>query len=440
MKRILFTFSLTLLVGYTTAQETLSLSQCLQMGIERNLNLKTYEGNVLKGKHNISENRSRLLPQINIGAGLNDNFTPPVSVTDGSAYGKPYNVTKTLQYNSSASIQLQMPLYSQTALTALSISKTLDQLNTLSYTKAKEDLIVQISKMYYLAQNTEEQISIIKDNIKRLEELRDITQAFHDNDMALSVDVKRVNVNLENLSVQYDNAKAMLIQQYNMLKYVIDYPADKDIAVEKADIEKTDMANLNGLDENLSELQLLRQQQTLAEQQKKLAKSGYMPTLALVGNWTYTAYTDKFKNWFHSGESNHWYKSNGIGLTLRIPIFDSFEKRSKVRKAQIDVDNAKLSYENALKGMQTQYINAVNDLANNQRNFSKQRDNYLLAEDVYKVTSDRYREGIASMTEVLQDEMNMSSAQNNYLTAHFNYQVSNLTLLKLTGQLDKLTK
>ena len=106
----------------------------------------------------------------------------------------------------------------------------------------------------------------------------------------------------------------------------------------------------------------------------------------------------------------------------------------------MDIDNARLSYENALKGMQTQYANAVNDLANNQRNFSKQRDNYLLAEDVYKVTSDRYREGIASMTEVLQDEMSMSDAQNNYLTAHFNYQVSNLTLLKLTGQLEKLMK
>ena len=64
-----------------------------------------------------------------------------------------------------------MPLYSQTALTALNISKTLDQLNSLSYNKAKEDLIVQISKMYYLAQNTEEQIGIIKDNIKRPEQL-----------------------------------------------------------------------------------------------------------------------------------------------------------------------------------------------------------------------------------------------------------------------------
>ena len=440
MKKTLFTFASILLAAQAMAQETLSLAQCLQMGIERNLNLKTYEGNVLKGKHNISENRSRLLPQINIGAALNDNFTPPVSVTDGRAYGKPYNVTKTLQYSSSASLQLQMPLYSQTALTALEMSKTLDLLNSLSYEKAREDLIVQISKMYYLAQNTEEQIGIIKDNIKRLEELRDITQAFHDNDMALSVDVKRVNVNLENLSVQYDNAKAMLTQQYNMMKYVIDYPAEKDITVEKGDIEEVNLAALSGLNENLYELQLLRTQQTLAEQQKKLAKSGYLPTLALTGNWTYMAYTDKFKNWFHSGESNHWYKSNGIGLSLRIPIFDGLEKRSKIRKAQVDIDNAKLSYENALKGMQTQYANAVNDLANNQRNFSKQRDNYLLAEDIYKVTSDRYREGIASMTEVLQDEMSMSDAQNNYLTAHFNYQVANLTLLKLTGQLERLTK
>ena len=48
---------------------------------------------------------------------------------------------------------------------------------------------------------------------------------------------------------------------------------------------------------------------------------------------------------------------------------------------------------------------------NSQRNFKKQKDNYLLAEDVYTVTMDRYREGIASMTEVLQDEMRMSEAQ-----------------------------
>ena len=422
------------------AQEKLTLGQCLNIGIENNLSLKIAKGEIVKGKHNISENRSRLLPQINFSASLNDNFDPPVSVTDGTAYGKTYNVTKTLQYNSSAALALQMPLYSQTALTAISIAKTLDQLNQLSYEKAREDLMVQISKIYYLIQNTTEQISIVNDNIRRFKELRDITQAFYDNGMALEIDLKRINVKIETMDVQLANAKAMLSEQYNMLKYVMDYPAEKDIVVEEKVVDKVDDAQLTGLNTNLYELQLLQKKLDMAELQKKMAKDGYLPTLALSANWAYTAYTDKFKNWFHSGESNHWYRSNGIGLQLRVPVFDGFEKRSKIRKAQVDIDNAKLSYENALKSMQTQYANAINDLANNQRNYVKQRDNYRLAEGIYGVTVDRYREGIVSMVEVLQDEMSMSDAQNDYLTAHYNYQVSNLAVLKLTGKLDELFK
>ena len=438
MKKLLFTFSLLLTVSSASAQRVMSLKECLTIGIEKNLSLKSSRNEVAKGKHNISENRARLLPQINFAAGFNDNFTPPVSVTDGTAYGKLYNVTKTLQYNSSASLQLQMPLYSQTALTAVEIAKTLDNLNQLSYEKAREDIIMQIAKLYYLIQNTTEQITIISDNLKRFEELRNFTQAFYDNQMALAVDLKRINVRIESTDVSLANAKAMLREQYNMLKYAMDYPADDDIVVEVKKVDDINMAVQSGLNVNLYELQLMRTQEKLTEQQVKLAKDAYLPTVALTGNFTFTAYTDKFKNWFHSGESNHWYDSNGLGITLRVPVFDGFEKRSKIRKAKIDADNARIAYENTLKNLQTQYSNAVNDLMNNERNYRKQRDNYRLAEDIYKVTMDRYREGVTSMVEVLQDEMSMSEAQNNYLTAHYNYEVSNLAVLKLTGTLGSL--
>lgn len=416
------------------------MEQCLKTGIENNLSLETKRNDILKGKHTLSENRAKLLPQINAIASFNDNFNPPVSVTDGSAYGNPYNVTHTLQYNASAGLQLQMPLYNQTIYTALSIAETMDKINGLSYEKAREDLMMQIAQMYYLGQSTSEQIAIVKENIRRLEELRDITTAFFDNGMAMEVDVKRVNINLENLQVQYDNAVSMLTQQLNLLKYVMDYPAEKEIALTPVDTEHITPVALSGLSENLSELQLLRQQGTLAEKQQKMISQGYLPSLSLTGNFMYSAFTDKAKNWFHSGPSNHWYNSSGIGLTLRIPVFDGFDKRSKLRKARIDTENVRLTYENTRKNLQTQYLNATNELMNSQRNFTKQKDNYLLAEDVYEVTSDRYREGIASMTEVLQDEMRMSEAQNNYVTAHYNYRMTNLSLLKLTGNLETLLK
>lgn len=420
------------------AQRTLTLEECLRIGIENNLSLAGSRNELRKAKHLLSENRAKLLPQINAVAGFNDNFNPPVSVTDGSAYGNPYNVTKTLQYNASAGLQLQMPLYNQTVYTAIDIARTMNELNRLSYEKAREDLMLQISKMYYLGQNTVEQLALIQENRVRLQELRDITQAFFDNGMAMEVDVKRVNINLENLQVQYDNAKSMLVQQLNLLKYVMDYPAEEEIALTPVNPEQVESVSLTGLRSDLYELQLLESQEKLAGQQKDLIRQGYLPSLSLTGSWMYSAYTDKARHWFHSGPSNHWYPSSGLGLTLRVPIFDGLDKRARIRKARIDEENARLNYENMRKNMETQYLNATNDLMNNQRNFQKQKDNYLLAEEVYQVTTDRYREGIASMTEVLQDEMRMSEAQNNYLSAHYNYQVANLTLLKLTGQLDRL--
>lgn len=420
------------------AQRTLTLEECLRIGIENNLSLAGSRNELRKAKHLLSENRAKLLPQVSAVAGFNDNFNPPVSVTDGSAYGNPYNVTKTLQYNASAGLQLQMPLYNQTVYTAIDIARTMNELNRLSYEKAREDLILQISKMYYLGQNTVEQLTLIQENRVRLQELRDITQAFFDNGMAMEVDVKRVNINLENLQVQYDNAKSMLVQQLNLLKYVMDYPAEEEIALTPVNPEQVESVALTGLRSDLYELQLLESQEKLAGQQKDLIRQGYLPSLSLTGSWMYSAYTDKARHWFHSGPSNHWYPSSGLGLTLRVPIFDGLDKRARILKARIDEENARLNYENMRKNMETQYLNATNDLMNNQRNFQKQKDNYLLAEEVYQVTTDRYREGIASMTEVLQDEMRMSEAQNNYLSAHYNYQVANLTLLKLTGQLDRL--
>lgn len=441
MRRLLFIFAFfcSSVIG-GSAQETLSLEDCLRLGIENNLSLESKRKEVQKSKYGISENRTKLLPQINGIAGFNDNIDPPVSVTDGSSYGVPYNITRTLQFSANTGIELQMPLYNQTIYTTISLAKTVNELKRLSCEKAREDLILQISKMYYLGQVTAEQITLIKENITRLEELRDITQAFFDNGMSMEVDLKRVNINLENLKVQYDNAQAMMMQQLNMLKYIMDYPAEKKIALMPVDPDSITTANLTGLSENLYEFQLLNSQLQLAEQQKKIISNGYIPSLSLTGSWRFAAYTDKAYHWFHSGPSNHWFRSYGVGLTLRVPIFDGLDKKFKTQKAKVDIQIMKLTQENTRKNFQTQYLNATNDLMNNQRNFKKQKDNYLLAEDVYAVTTDRYREGITSMTEVLQDEMRMSEAQNNYISAHYNYRVANLLMLKLTGQIETLLK
>ena len=65
MKRLLFTIAAACALVPSTAQETLTLGRCISMGIENNLQLKTARNEAAKGRHTVTENRAKLLPQIN---------------------------------------------------------------------------------------------------------------------------------------------------------------------------------------------------------------------------------------------------------------------------------------------------------------------------------------------------------------------------------------
>lgn len=428
--------------------DTLTLKRCIELGIENNLSLKNAQENIRISQISKTENRNKLIPVIQGFANFSYNIEPATSVSDGSGISAmlgmdiPYMVNKGLDFQTTAGFQLAMPLYNQTLYTSIKLADKMNEISMATYEKAKEDLTVEISKLYFLAQVTNQQIVLTESNISRLEELRNITQAFHDNDMALEVDVQRVSINLENLRTQLTNAKAMYEQQINMLRYMLDLSPDTSILISTLDTTLNPQSNylIGGLSENLYELQLLRLQKDALQKQKQMVNQGYLPSLSLVGGTSWMAYTDKFKNYFHTHPSNKWYNYTFVGLQLNVPIFDGLAKKNKVSKIKIQQNQLQNTLEDTELKLQTQYQNLLSDWYSNVRNAERQQENYRLAENVYSVTSEQYKEGVASMSDLLQDEMRMTEAQNGYISALYKYMVSELSLLKLTGQLNRLTE
>lgn len=428
--------------------DTLTLKRCIEIGIENNLTLQQKQQDIHIAEIGQSENRHKLIPVIQGYANFVHNVERATSVTDGSNLSKllgvdaPYMVGKGLDFQTTGGFQLSMPLYNQTLYTGIQIADKMKEISEASYEKAKEDLTVEISKLYYLAQTTAKQIELIRSNIGRMESLKSITSAFYDNDMALKVDVQRVDINLENLRTQLTNAEAMYEQQLNLLRYTLDFAPDTPILLStlKGYIDYDDSYLLSGLSPDLYELQLLNMQSEVLQKQKKMINQGYLPTLSLVGATQWTAFTDKFENYFHTHPTNKWYNHTYWGLQLNVPIFDGLAKRNKSRKVAAQYTQLQTTIADTEKKLQTQYQNSLNDWHNNIRNAERQRENYRLAESVYLVTSDQYKEGVASMSDLLQDEMRMTEAQNGYISALYKYMVSELSLLKLTGQLNRLTE
>lgn len=428
--------------------DTLTLKRCIEIGIENNLSLKQKQEDIDIARIGQSENRHKLIPVIQGYANFVHNVERATSVTDGSNLSKllgvdaPYMIGQGLDFQTTGGFQLSMPLYNQTLYTGIKIADKMAEISTASYEKAKEDLMVEISKLYYLAQTTAKQIELIRSNIGRMEGLKNITSAFYENDMALQVDVQRVEINLENLRTQLTNAEAMYEQQLNMLRYMLDLAPETPVLLStiSRNLNCEDGYLLRGLSPDLYELRLLDMQADVLLRQKKMINQGYIPTLSLVGTTSWTAFTDNFKNYFHTHPTNKWYNHTYWGLQLNVPIFDGLAKRNKSRKVSAQYIQLQTTIADTEKKLQTQYENSLNDWYNNVRNAERQQENYRLAENVYAVTSNQYKEGVASMSDLLQDEMRMTEAQNGYISALYKYMVSELSLLKLTGQLDKLTK
>ena len=112
------------------------------------------------------------------------------------------------------------------------------------------------------------------------------------------------------------------------------------------------------------------------------------------------------------------------------------------RAVEIDFQyfQAETAFDMRRKQLYKEYADASRQLRHNLEVFRTQKDSYRQAEDVYEVTEDKYKEGVASMTELLQDEMRLRNAQSACMQAHYQCNVAQLTLLKLSGRLDELAQ
>jgi outer membrane protein TolC len=316
MKGKIISLAMMLLVGQMTfAQESkiteLTLQQCVQMAVDKNINVKTARIDKEKSNYKKEESRAALLPKVNISAGFTDNLSLPTTVLPGEFLGKPGTtvaVQMGSQYNTTAVVSISQILYNQTALTAVKLTKKAAELSNLSVEKASEEIAFEVAKLYALGQTTAEQYKLISENIKRTERLRDITKIIVENGVGKQVDLDRVNVNLENMYTQQSNTQLAQEQQQNMIKYMLDLPLEQTIVLTDTAAMPL-LTNVPMLRSDFSDhvnIRLLESQKELNVLNKKLINNGYLPTLSLSGQAAYQGLRNDFSTYFKSGEVNKW--------------------------------------------------------------------------------------------------------------------------------------
>ncbi len=422
-------------IGVSEAQTVeLTLKDALNYAVKNNINVRKARLAIERGRYKTAEVRAQALPQLTGSGSLG--YSPIIGqlVVDTLIFqmGR--------AWNSSVGVQFSQQLFNQQVFTGLKASQASEDYYKLNAELSEEQIIEQVSGTYYQILLNRELLTVIDTNIKNTSSIeRTITDQYR-NGLARKIDLDRVKVSLTNLRTQLDQLNNAIIQQENQLKYYMGMPVKTEITIPEMQLTNlilnaalTDTVNYSGR----TEFQIIKKQEDLLNLQKKAYTAEYYPTLSLTSNYTYTGMSNKF-DLYKSGGDSYWYDESSIGISLRIPIFDGFATRSRVRQAKIDLLENKEDQRNVIQSLNLANENAKIQIKNNLNTINAQKANVKLAEEVYYSTQNNYKNGLATLTDLLDAENSLTDAQNSYNQALLNYKIAEIQLLKSNGNIKSL--
>ncbi len=427
-------------MAFTANAQTHSLPQLLDLALENSIEIRKSILDQKEAAHLVAETKGTGLPQVNASGRFEHYPNIATQILPGEIIGQPGTsvpVQFGTAYNASGGIDASQLLFDQRFFTGLKAAKSSEELYLLMSIKTTEDVIYNVSALYFQNLELLSQIEVLDSNIAELAKLEEITKARYENQLATKLEYNRVRVNKSNLESQVKGLHSSSSQLHNQLKLVVGVPSSQVISLNTATDLEVDLSALQFEKIESSTTKVLEKQKELNLLENKSIKAGYYPTLSAFGNYSLQAQRNEF-DFFDSDQE--WFKTSVLGLQMQVPIFDGLQKRHQVQQSKLRIQKLELDEEMNQLAESINFENAKKQLSTSLTLVNNQEENQALAKEVYEQTRELYQEDVASLTELLDAESAYRNAKSNYIREVLRFKIAELDLLKAQGQLQEIKK
>lgn len=413
------------------AQDTLQLSEAVQLGLENNFDIRIVRNSVEIAENNYSYRNAGFLPTLSADGAL----TKEIQDTQQSFLdGRRQNADDAASTNIGASATLDWTIFDGTRMFI-----EYEQLSVLRKAEAAnaevtiENTIAQISNAFYNIILEKAQMDVFEESLELSEERVEIAKTKYE--------VGRVS-KLEYLAAQvdYNEDKSALIRQREALytakvnlNNLINLPPDTDFEVPgqiDPNLELEKEALRNSVLESNPNLLLAWHTQNLAYLEMKALKTDYYPNVALNAGYSYNSLEAEAGFVFLRRSNGPFY-----GLTGTWTIFDRFNRRREVQNARVQVETTELEIERIkqslmadLERFHINYLNSINL-------FQLEQENLDIARENAKIALERYRLGNSNALELREAQNNAVQAESRLINAVYSTKIAEIELLRLSGQI-----
>ena len=430
-KPILFLLLL-LLIGSSAKSQIMTLQQCIDTALIHNKNLMISRNQLELSREKELEAVAGWYPKLNANADYRYFIELPYQLMPMSVFGGEEGKFKEAQFgvphNMSAALQFSMPLYQPRLNSAVRSARIGNEISGLQYRKTIEQVVMEVTGLYYNAQVLQSQLAFVKNNLGNNAKLLANMQLLKEQLMATGTDINKVSLQMEKLNTELTQLQSYYQQLLNKLKFTMGLSLDQTVQVnDSITFDPKDDYTLSPA----TDLELSKAQGKLLSSEMNTLQSSNKPSLSLYGSYGIAGMGfDKSPNAFLN-----FYRTGFAGLQLTVPLFNGNITNRKIKQKSLELQNNSLQQNLLEERIQLEVINARNQKTVAQHSVQTTRSQTRLAQSIYDQTLLQQKQGLASLTDLLLADNNLQEAQQKHLAAMVDYLKADLDLKMATGNI-----
>lgn len=427
----------------TPQSSSFTLQQAIDYALTNQNSVRNAQLDELAATYKVREIVGIGLPQVSGSFQLQDFVELPTSLLPGEIFGGPPGSLIPVQfgtkYNATAGLSANQLVFSGSYFLGVKGAKVYQELAAKNTQRSRVETAAEVTKAYYTVLVNKERKARLEANVELIKKLKDDTKALFENGFVEKIDLDRVTLNYNTLTVELQNVQRLVDLGMVLLKYQMgmDQTADLSLTDDMSKINFTPQqpGALKVTYSNRIEYQLLDLQLRGSELSMRAERVGYLPTVAVFGSLQAQAQRNKFD--FLDNTSQRWFPIGVIGLQVEVPIFDGFQRHYRVQQARVGMMKAQNDMRFIQQTIDLQVAVARTTLENSNATLEMQKSNMELAQSVYDISKKKYEQGLGSNLEVTSAQTALRDAQASYYDALYAAVVAKVDYDKAMGTLLK---
>jgi outer membrane protein len=405
----------------TQAQKNWSLEECIDYALENNINIKRQKVGADQATNNHKQARRNLLPS----ASANVSHS--------------YNFGKTLNRDIYEYVNQEFQYGDASASTSVTVFDGLRKINTVK--KRKYEMLAQLQRIeearydvtmnvvtYYLMVLSameqkdirEEQLAVTMGQIEQVEQQIQVGKKAKGELLEIKAQAASERADLTAAKNELEMAYVDLAQVMNLDttgQFTIEMPENLQITG-KQNIEPTDSVYSRALSDFPS-IQRARYELESARKNLKVTKGTYMPELSFGAG--ISSYFSSLSEPTYIRQMRDINVRTGLQLSLSIPIFNQFNRRTNVANARLNVEDNQLMLQEQKQNLYKKIQRAHNEARAAFENYQANREALESYQQAFDYAEERYEVGLVDAVEYRIAKNDLARARSNLSQSKFNF-------------------